>query len=370
MNQQFSDILNHFHIFGLLNIFLLYILILAYSDKKILLWYGAFVLSVALDLFNYIGLYYLYNYSPNFTLAYLPWIGFAPIALYKYTLLNLDIDGPIHKRNLRIMLVGFFIIFGYFMVKSYYVLLGDLSLREHFFLTEYAYPKMEYLLNNGIIITMELIGIWLTFLLVKPYKANFRNDIYVLLVFLLVITSFHMLFFIDALISEPTSLISSPNYFYLTVLTVLGMTISYRKILGLNYKPETPRQKITQAIKSDNAQLKTIEEKILVVMETQELYKNPKLQLKDLSKAVKISDNYISEVFTRCLETNYYDFINSYRVEEVIRLMKLETHMDYKLMAIAEEAGFNSKTTFNTAFKKTTGLTPSEYRKQLAKPVQ
>ncbi|WP_170309811.1 helix-turn-helix domain-containing protein [Seonamhaeicola maritimus] len=253
------------------------------------------------------------------------------------------------------------------MIKSYYVLLGDLNLRDQFFLTEFTYPKIEYWINGAIIITMEITGICLTFTIIKPFKLNFRNDVYILLAFLFIITTIHIISFIDSIISGPALIISNPNNFYLTVLTILGLIISYRKILGLNYKPESLQQKtVNEKTKSDNSQLKIIEEKILVVMEEGDLYKNPKLQLKDLSKAVKTSDNYISEVFSKQLETNYYDFINSYRVEEVIRLMKLETHIDYKLMAIAKEAGFNSKTTFNTAFKKSTGLTPSQYRKQLS----
>ncbi|TXG38413.1 AraC family transcriptional regulator [Seonamhaeicola maritimus] len=367
MSQQFPQILNHFYTFGLLNIFLLYILILAYSDKKTLLWYGAFVLSIGLELFNYLGLNFLYNYSTNLTLAYLPWIAFVPISLYKYVLLRLNVNGKNQKRNFRFMLITFFTVFLYFMIKSYYVLLGDLNLRDQFFLTEFTYPKIEYWINGAIIITMEITGICLTFTIIKPFKLNFRNDVYILLAFLFIITTIHIISFIDSIISGPALIISNPNNFYLTVLTILGLIISYRKILGLNYKPESLQQKtVNEKTKSDNSQLKIIEEKILVVMEEGDLYKNPKLQLKDLSKAVKTSDNYISEVFSKQLETNYYDFINSYRVEEVIRLMKLETHIDYKLMAIAKEAGFNSKTTFNTAFKKSTGLTPSQYRKQLS----
>jgi AraC-like DNA-binding protein len=78
------------------------------------------------------------------------------------------------------------------------------------------------------------------------------------------------------------------------------------------------------------------------------------LPLKDLSRLLNTG-----------FRQNFYDFINSYRVEEFMRLANEGQHRNQTLLAIAFDAGFNSKTTFNNAFKKFTGITPSEYLKTL-----
>ncbi|MFA8436978.1 MAG: helix-turn-helix domain-containing protein, partial [Marinifilaceae bacterium] len=62
---------------------------------------------------------------------------------------------------------------------------------------------------------------------------------------------------------------------------------------------------------------------------------------------------------------NFNDYINQFRVEEFKRLLQDPQFSKETLLAVAFEAGFNSKTTFNTAFKKFTGMTPSEYRRSL-----
>ena len=59
---------------------------------------------------------------------------------------------------------------------------------------------------------------------------------------------------------------------------------------------------------------------------------------------------------------NFYDFVNGYRVREVLRLMEDGSRADDKMLTLAFDAGFNSKPTFNAVFKKITGRTPSDYR--------
>ena len=61
---------------------------------------------------------------------------------------------------------------------------------------------------------------------------------------------------------------------------------------------------------------------------------------------------------------NFYDFINSYRVKEVQNRLEGGDSEVYSLLAIALESGFNSKSSFNAVFKKHTGMTPSQYKRQ------
>jgi AraC-like DNA-binding protein len=62
------------------------------------------------------------------------------------------------------------------------------------------------------------------------------------------------------------------------------------------------------------------------------------------------------------LIVNFLDFVNRYRVGEAQRLLQDEENDQYTLLAVAKEAGFNSKAPFNRAFKKYTGMSPSRYR--------
>jgi AraC-like DNA-binding protein len=70
----------------------------------------------------------------------------------------------------------------------------------------------------------------------------------------------------------------------------------------------------------------------------------------------------VSQAINDGMKKNFYDLVNSYRVEEAKRLLMDEKNNNFTILSVGFEAGFNSKTTFNTVFKKFTGLTPTEFR--------
>lgn len=91
-------------------------------------------------------------------------------------------------------------------------------------------------------------------------------------------------------------------------------------------------------------------------------YKKYDFSIIDLEQATEISRHHLSQIFSREIGHNFYNYVNKMRVEEVIFLMKQDSFKDYSLLRLAHEAGFNSKATFNRAFKQFTGETPSTYR--------
>lgn len=101
---------------------------------------------------------------------------------------------------------------------------------------------------------------------------------------------------------------------------------------------------------------------ILVYMNNEKPYLNPDLKQTDLALNMGISTHNFSEVLYYCFGQNFYNFINSYRVVKAQELIKSDTYKDAKIIAIAFDSGFKSKTSFNRVFKKHTGVTPSEYR--------
>lgn len=106
-------------------------------------------------------------------------------------------------------------------------------------------------------------------------------------------------------------------------------------------------------------------ERLRTFMTDTKPYLDPELSLSSLAKQMGMTRNQLSELINAGLGENFYDFINRYRVEEVKRLMADPQKQHYNLLGIALEAGFKSKSTFNLIFKRFTGLTPTEYRKNI-----
>lgn len=111
------------------------------------------------------------------------------------------------------------------------------------------------------------------------------------------------------------------------------------------------------------AELQSIHQKLNEMMTNEKLYKNPDLTLAELSQKLNVHPNILSQVINSVEGKNFYDYINSQRVEEFQKLILLPENEKFTLLSVAFECGFNSKTAFNRNFKKVTGLSPSEYLK-------
>ena len=106
-----------------------------------------------------------------------------------------------------------------------------------------------------------------------------------------------------------------------------------------------------------------IQKKLEQVMEKEQLFLEPALNLYQLASAINEPPHLVSRILNVHLKKNFFDFVNSYRIEAFIRLAKQKNYAHLTLLAIAFEVGFNSKTTFNKAFKKAKGIPPKQYLK-------
>jgi len=107
----------------------------------------------------------------------------------------------------------------------------------------------------------------------------------------------------------------------------------------------------------DFQQFNKIKEKI----QEQELFTNPKLNLRSLSEAVGLKEKELSRLINECGKVNFYRFINEYRIEKFKQLVQSSNTRHFTLLGLATEAGFSSKSTFYAAFKKLEGMTPKQY---------
>lgn len=104
-------------------------------------------------------------------------------------------------------------------------------------------------------------------------------------------------------------------------------------------------------------------DRVKQLMEKEHLYTDSNMTLGKLANRLSISSHNLSEVINTQLQQNFYDFVNRYRVEQVKRDLLDPIKQHLTIIALAFDAGFNSKAAFNTVFKEYTNQTPSEYRK-------
>lgn len=119
-------------------------------------------------------------------------------------------------------------------------------------------------------------------------------------------------------------------------------------------RPSPPRPPLTP-------DLSALQTAVAGYMRQHRPYLSPSLTINELASGLKLPPHVLSKVINDGFEKNFFDFINSYRIDEFKAVMATPRAQQYTLLALAMEVGFNSKTAFNRAFKKQTDQTPREY---------
>lgn len=168
---------------------------------------------------------------------------------------------------------------------------------------------------------------------------------------------------------------SSFNHFSTVVALFFSIQVYFIAYKGLNQKTfiidnetdEKPGASVAEnrEIAFDEKQLAE-KKKLEEYMRNEKPYLNPDLSLQDLAAQVNFTRNELSALINTVVGSNFYLFVNAYRIEHVKELMQKDKQKQFTILALAFDSGFNSKSTFNSLFKKFTGLTPSEYRKTTA----
>lgn len=105
--------------------------------------------------------------------------------------------------------------------------------------------------------------------------------------------------------------------------------------------------------------------KLKKYMSEEKPFLNPSLTIQDISDHIEIPTRELSVLINHQLGKHFYDFVNAYRVEYAMGILKDDTKTKVTILEILYEVGFNSKSSFNTAFKKYTGNTPTFFRKSM-----
>lgn len=107
--------------------------------------------------------------------------------------------------------------------------------------------------------------------------------------------------------------------------------------------------------------LEPLKQTVEAYMHRQKPYTNPSLTIHELAAGLRMPSHVLSKVINDGFGRNFFDFINAYRVDELKRRASDPRALPNTLLGLAFEVGFNSKTSFNRAFKKATGQTPTDY---------
>ena len=167
-------------------------------------------------------------------------------------------------------------------------------------------------------------------------------------------------------IIEPSLTFKLVNIFLFFFLIAFGYR--YQKQLTYFIKNNVELPKLPLKAKYSNSSLnkeemELIDMKLSTIMQEQELYLDEYLTLQKVADFTKESPQHISQTLSTYLNTNFYDYVNEFRLNLVEAKLKDETFAKFSIIGIAVDCGFKSKSTFYKLFKKKNGITPSEYRK-------
>ncbi len=148
------------------------------------------------------------------------------------------------------------------------------------------------------------------------------------------------------------------NYIIFILINALFINSVVHTHKLLTTKPEVSKDK------ADEKLTDTAIQKVQQGMETQKLFLKQNLNIDEFSKRINLPVKEVSAVINKHYGTNFFEFMNSYRVEEAKRLLSDSQHADMTVMDVLLHAGFNSKSAFHRFFNRLVGMSPTEFRKQ------
>ncbi len=234
---------------------------------------------------------------------------------------------------------------------------------------------------NIVLVTMWAIG----FLLRqadahKTFVLLAYNSIWILLTITVYIIGYYAVFFpqvfrvdnalYNQLTNNETEIFAKSIIPEQNPLEVKQKNLPTQDIEDIKEEPLIVLQKQTKIIiKQDAAfnqqQYKDIAAKLKLFMEDEKPYLDPLITLPMLAGKLCCTVHLLSKIINETYHKNFFDYINGYRVSYFIELVKSPANKQYTLLSLAFESGFNAKSTFNSAFKKEMGKTPSAFIQEL-----
>ena len=171
---------------------------------------------------------------------------------------------------------------------------------------------------------------------------------------------------------EVTSLVQTLTY---AIVLLLTCAITYFSLLYSNLYIAALKEEIAAAYEdpvqgisnSDKTQFESLGSSLESLMNQKKLYLNPDMGLIDVASELTIPARQLSRVIKEVFKTNFSDYINSYRVEEAVRMLTNPTDSKETISEVMYKCGFSTKSAFFTCFKKKKGISPKEFKMKFSK---
>ena len=355
---------------------LIFILLVMDRNRRAKLFFATFIFILSSNFF----LFYLFKTGFKypalvFAAFSIPGISLSGVFIYFYTLFVTGLLEKFSKRHLAHFVVYFvslilfivllltstdfpershhfkkymFLIINIGLVNSIiYIVYTIIILGRYYHKIENYYSDLERMSLNWLkrITTLAFIallfwcvGFWFSHLNIIPRNPAAMALNIIMLIIIIFITAYY--------------LINQPEIFKKNIEMEHSIDDSERESVAEKYA----RQSIDESMQDDYlARLNNY-------MSDHKPYLEENITIKDLAEEIGIPAHHLSIVINNRLNKNFYTFINEYRIKEAVSILDDPHNSDASIIAVAFRSGFNSKSTFNSVFKKITGFTPSEYR--------
>ena len=289
-----------------------------------------------------------YHFIPTVGLffAYLPFF-LMNATQFQYKIFNQDWDLRAVFLSVGVLALGW---------NTYYWVLFNRAIRfyREQYRSHYSYEQNLSYLSTVLVIQAACLGLWLFSFLVVGFGRTFAYEVTTIAersvdgIWLAFSTITYFVGYFA--IHQPEVFKVAPQSFSIFD-DVLESPVRLRPNAVLaESPPEVPDEN-----------LQPWKEKVEAFMQKNKTYTNPQLSLAELATKLKMPSHLLSKVINEGFGKNFFDFVNTYRIEEFKRRVEDPRFKHYTLLSIAYEVGFNSKTAFNRSFKKITSQTPRDY---------
>nr|WP_321406403.1 helix-turn-helix transcriptional regulator [uncultured Carboxylicivirga sp.] len=340
---------------------------------------ASFLLVDAQDSSGLFAHFFLYPMYPDLGMLLNSTVFLKMPLLYLYLQSVIYSDFKLSKRHLWHLLpfVFDFLIF----IPNYYS--QDFEVKKAFLsITDY-YQILEIRISYITIHLQIFVYGVLSFLLIIRYKKllleNFSNAKLLNYKWLFQLVSIIMLIALIATFKNIFKFSHSEmayDYTYLAV-NLLGLIFIAWLVIKALHTPELFRgiksdlQLVKSVIPKQNCDLNNVDNEIenheiqslRTFMIKQKPYLNPSLNIDELASQINIASRDLSILINNHLNQHFFDFVNGYRIKNAMEILRNSDKKNVTILEVLYDVGFNSKSSFNTAFKKYTGKTPTEYRK-------
>ncbi|TRX20783.1 helix-turn-helix domain-containing protein [Flavobacterium franklandianum] len=197
-------------------------------------------------------------------------------------------------------------------------------------------------------------------------KINLKWLNYFLLIILLIIVIWFNLIFFDITLLKTYT----PLLYLFSIFFVGYFALRQNKVYKYGENEIKKLDEIVTSSNEPNRQKRLSEEqtsvlnnKLIILMETEKFYLENDLNLVKLANKLDTTPNEISFVINELHKQNFNNYVNKFRIIEAKKLLLSDEYLNLNIVGIAYQSGFNSKTTFNTTFKKIAGISPTDFLK-------